>query len=232
VAHTAQMDFFKMAISYFPQFFSGKVIDIGSLDINGGPHALFSAREYVGVDLDKGPNVDVVSKGEDVALPSGHFDVSMSSECFEHNIGWQETLTNMRRMTRDGGLLIFSAATKGRAEHGTSRTDGGYSAPFIVSQGSDYYQNVGESEAIAAGGRLGMAEFWTVVEPLHHDLFFVGLTKDATAADLETLRRFRKNAEKQFGWGYFRAEGLRVDKGFATNVLLHKLTVLRRSLRP
>ena len=80
-------------------------MDIGSLEINGGPHLMLKAQEYVGVDLAKGFNVNLVSRGEDVALPSNYFDASISSECFEHNPNWRSTLHNMTRMTRRGGLL-------------------------------------------------------------------------------------------------------------------------------
>ena len=117
MAHTDQIQFFQQVIQHFPGFFSGKVIDIGSNDINGGPHKYVNASEYVGVDLGPGTNVNLVSRGEEVQLPSGYFDVAMSSECFEHAPTWRAILLNMIRMTRPGGLVAFSCATTGRPEH-------------------------------------------------------------------------------------------------------------------
>ena len=213
MSHPAQLDFFAMADSFFPDHFAGRVIDIGSLDINGGPHRNISPREYVGVDLAEGPNVNLVSRGEDVDFPSGYFDVAMSSECFEHNPNWRETFRNMYRLTRPGGLVIFSCATWGRPEHGTTRSDGGYSAPFVVEQGSEYYENVAELSALAVSARLGFSEMWTLVEPAHCDLFFAGIRKGGDARSLITMRNFHKEAGLTFRGGYFPgAEKERTDK--------------------
>jgi SAM-dependent methyltransferase len=136
------MEFFKVVFEVFPEHVAGSVIDIGSLDINGGPHRLISPSRYVGVDLGEGPNVDLVERGEELGFASAEFDVSMSSECFEHNPHWRATLHNMVRMTKPGGLIVFTCATTGRAEHGTSRSDGGASAPLATQIGQEYYHNV------------------------------------------------------------------------------------------
>lgn len=202
MAHSAQMKFFELVYKYFPEHFQGRVIDIGSLDINGGPHQLFTAKQYVGVDLAPGPNVDLVSRGEDVDFPSGSFDVAMSSECFEHNENWQASFINMHRLTRPGGLVIFSCATLGRPEHGTSRSDGGFSAPFVVKEGSEYYRNVSELRAVTAAARLPFSMFWTLLEPLHCDLFFVGIKRGSTPRAKATLQEFRRDADKTFSKGY------------------------------
>lgn len=110
------MLFFGDVVAAFPGHFAGRVLDIGSLDINGGPHTLFTSAEYVGVDLGSGPNVTHVGRGEDLTLPDGRFDVAMSSECFEHNRAWRATVSNMIRMTRRGG----SSSSRLRAPVGPS----------------------------------------------------------------------------------------------------------------
>lgn len=230
MAHSAQLDFFAMAASFFPEHFAGRVIDIGSLDINGGPHQNISPKEYVGVDLAEGPNVDLVSRGEDVALPSGYFDVAMSSECFEHNPKWRETFRNMHRLTRPGGLVIFSCATRGRPEHGTTRSDGGYSAPFVVAQGSEYYKNVSEFSALFVSARLGFSEMWTLVEPAHCDLFFAGIRKGADTSSLNIMRNFHNKAVLAFGDGYFPNSERGETKTFRALVRWHKLLGPMRSL--
>jgi len=202
MSHAAQMEFFRSATVFFSGFFAARVIDIGALDINGGPHSLFSAAHYVGVDIGPGLNVDLVSRGEDVDLPTGSFDVAMSSECFEHNPEWRSTFQNMVRLTRPGGLVIFSCATEGRKEHGTSRSDGGRAAPLAVDLGQEYYQNV-PAGAVRDVVRPGdFARWFIATEPHHHDLFFVGLKSGANRADISSLSKFERLIRWKFTRGY------------------------------
>lgn len=88
--------------------------------------------------------MDVVCEGNKLDHPDGTYDVTVSGECFEHNPYWAETLTNMYRMTKSGGLLIFSCATTGRFEHGTKRTSP--MSPGSQSIGWDYYLNLTERD--------------------------------------------------------------------------------------
>jgi SAM-dependent methyltransferase len=169
------MYFFKSCIDSFPELFSGKVIDIGALDINGGPHRLLISSEYEGVDVAEGKNVTLVSKGEDVDRQSNYFDVSMSSECFEHNPSWRATLYNMIRMTKPLGLVVFSCASNGRPEHGTSRSDGGSAAPLTVQQGQEYYQNVSRSMVLSVLDQSQFQEFRIYRNLKSCDLYFIGI---------------------------------------------------------
>jgi cyclopropane fatty-acyl-phospholipid synthase-like methyltransferase len=69
------------------------------------------------------------------------FDVVISCECFEHDKHWKKTFQKMTDLVREGGLVIFSCATIGRPEHGTSRASP-IDAPFT----NDYYQNLREED--------------------------------------------------------------------------------------
>jgi hypothetical protein len=187
VAHESQMRFFTDVVAAFPAHFAGRVLDVGSLDINGGPHELFSSAEYVGVDLAPGPNVTDVARGEKLEFPDGHFDVAMSSECFEHNPQWPATLRNMVRMTRASGLVAFSAASTGRREHGTSRSDGGFAAPLAVAVGQEWYCNLTVSavESVVAGS--GLQGQVCLVNRETSDLLFLAVTSPATSRDLDSV---------------------------------------------
>nr|MDJ1018497.1 methyltransferase domain-containing protein [Paracoccaceae bacterium] len=111
--------------------------------------SLFSDCDYTGTDVAGGAGVDhVVAGGAGVDhvvagqladYPTGAFDAVISCECLEHNPWWRETLANMFRMTREGGLVITTCAGPGRPEHGTTRTNPKLS-PHTV--GWDYYDNV------------------------------------------------------------------------------------------
>jgi SAM-dependent methyltransferase len=138
VSHPWQLDFVASVKDKHPEFFSNtKVLEVGSLDINGSIRMFFSDCDYTGVDLGPGRGVDLIGKGEELPCPDGSFDVTASCECFEHNEKWVETFTNMVRMTRPGGLVFFTCATTGRPEHGTRRTTPG-DAPYCT----DYYKNL------------------------------------------------------------------------------------------
>jgi SAM-dependent methyltransferase len=138
VSHSWQLDFVGAIKKSYPEFFTNaKVLEVGSLDINGSIRLFFENCDYLGVDLGEGRGVDMVAKGEELDFPDGAFDTTASCECFEHNEKWAKTFQNMVRMTRPGGLVFFTCATTGRPEHGTRRTTP-QDAPFC----GDYYRNL------------------------------------------------------------------------------------------
>ncbi|MCX5774543.1 MAG: methyltransferase domain-containing protein [Fusobacteria bacterium] len=149
MAHNEQREFCMQVKKNFPQYFKNStVLDIGSLDINGSNQALFETCVYFGVDIGDGRNVDIISKGHELALEGATFDVIISTECFEHDMYYKETLNNIYRMLKPGGLLIFTCATTGRPEHGTKRTETVQDAPLLsnFSEWSDYYKNLTEAD--------------------------------------------------------------------------------------
>jgi len=149
MCHMEQLVFFKKIQLRMPEYFEDtKVLEVGSLDINGSIRQFFKAKEYIGLDVGPGPGVDVVCEGQNFDYPDEYFDVTVSSECFEHNPFWLETFLNMVRMTRSGGLVAFSCASEGRKEHGTHRSEP-ESSPLTVFKGGDYwnyYRNLNEED--------------------------------------------------------------------------------------
>lgn len=183
MAHPEQAEFFSGVREHYPAAFdAARVLEVGSLDINGSVRDLFSNCDYTGVDLQLGPGVDLAVQGQLVGFPSGHFDTTISAECLEHNPYWRETVANMMRMTRPGGLVLISCATTGRLEHGTSRTNPDAS-PFTTAERWDYYENltVGDLEhSLYLEGWLADWSSW--VNFITRDLYFVGLRRDGEAA--------------------------------------------------
>lgn len=147
MAHTAQWDFIQMVKNRFPQNFADcRVLEVGSLDINGSVRHFFTNCFYIGLDVGPGSCVDIVCEGQNYNAPSESFDTIISCECFEHNPHWQETFANMIRLTKPGGMILFSCATEGRAEHGTIRTDSPAS-PLTIEKGwGEYYQNLTQKD--------------------------------------------------------------------------------------
>lgn len=139
MSHPQQLEFVASVRGLFPTYFeSRRVLEVGSLDINGTIRSYFSNCEYIGLDVGKGPGVDVVCQGQDYDAPDGSFDVAVSCEVMEHNPYWRETFENMVRVCRPGGLVIMTCASAGRAEHGTTRTSKAQ-APLLE---WEYYRNL------------------------------------------------------------------------------------------
>lgn len=146
MAHPQQRIFIGGLKDKYKNFFNNKkVLDIGSLNINGTMRDFFENCDYTGIDVGEGPGVDIVCQGQDYDAPNESYDVVCSSECFEHNPYWIETFENMIRMCKKGGLVFFTCATDGRAEHGTERTTPNCS-PLTVNMGWTYYRNLTEND--------------------------------------------------------------------------------------
>lgn len=143
MAHPVQQQFCEKVKRLFPKLFKGvKVIDIGSLDINGNNKYLFEKSEYVGLDIIEGKNVDVVSVAHEYDAPAESFDVVVSTNAMEHDMFYPRTLYKMVNLLRPGGLMFFSVAN-GWKEHGTSHTSPTQSATSQMSkEWAVYYKNL------------------------------------------------------------------------------------------
>jgi SAM-dependent methyltransferase len=174
MSHREQVEFFTSVHNRFPNKFTDKkIVEIGSLIINGTLRSIFRSPHYLGVDLENGPGVDVISRAHELTYADNTFDVALSAECFEHDEHWVKSFQKMLDMTKPEGMIVFSCATDGRPEHGTPRTDAG-SSPFTP----DYYKNLNEQdfrEHFDFDNSFSEYEF--SVESNHHDLYFWGILK-------------------------------------------------------
>lgn len=176
MSHAEQLAFFSaVAVANRTLLDGGRILEIGSYDVNGSMRGLFAgAADYVGVDLVSGPGVDRVVYGHEVAEPDGSYDAVLSGECFEHDPHFRETFANMVRLTRAGGLVSFTCASRGRPEHGTRRTlvtD----SPGSQAEGHDYYRNVtaADFDDVPLDDWFATHEFW--YQPTTFDLYFSGI---------------------------------------------------------
>lgn len=141
MAHIEQKKFFTKVKEKYPENFKKvRVIDCGSLDVNGSLKDLFEDSVYIGVDIANGKNVDVVSKIKDLNYKE-KFDTVVSGEMLEHDETWKESLEKMYGMAKPGALIAISCAGEGRPEHGTTKTTG---AKKIWGTSPDYYMNLTE----------------------------------------------------------------------------------------
>ncbi len=154
-----------------PFFFTGqRVLEVGSLCINGSVRDLFDDSEYTGIDLVPGPGVDQVIHVMGLMEPTNAFDVVVSTEALEHDRLWRDSLLRMFGLLKPGGLLLITCATDGRPEHGTAATDK-ESSPATL----DWYHNI------------SFRDFWGVINPAdwqdfifrirEDDLYFAGVKR-------------------------------------------------------
>jgi SAM-dependent methyltransferase len=170
MAHIEQQQFFEMVKSEFSGHFrNAKVLDVGSLDINGNNRDLFYGCEYIGIDLDDGPNVDLVTECHTAGFPLEFFDTVISGECFEHDRHFVESIKNIVRMLKSGGLFVMTCAGRNRPEHGTTRTET-ISSPFTT----DFYQNRTEQDFTSIPEFSGMKGLF-FEERNAHDLYYCGV---------------------------------------------------------
>lgn len=144
MSHKEQLNYVKSVKDLFPgQFANSKVLEVGSLNINGSVRSFFEGCEYTGIDIGEGSGVDLVVGGHEYDAPTSSFDTVISCECFEHNPYWLETFVNMYRLCKPGGLIVMTCATIGRPEHGTTRSSPA-SSPLTLDW--DYYKNLTEED--------------------------------------------------------------------------------------
>ena len=174
MAHESQISFLLQVKASMPEKFKNcRVLDIGSLDLNGNNRYLFEDYKYLGVDIGYGNNVDLVCRGHEINDTHG-FDVVISTECFEHDEFWVETLKNMIKLTKSNGLMLFRCATTGRPEHGTTGTSPSDS-PFT----NGYYKNLTISDIdseINIRNYFKQYKFISQTNP-SCDLYFWGIKK-------------------------------------------------------
>lgn len=142
MAHEKMQNFILSIKEKFPSYFNNvRVLDIGSLDINGNNRIFFDRCDYIGVDIGEGKNVDVVSLGHEYNSDK-KFDVVITTELLEHDIFWKKTFLNGLNLLNNYGLYIFTCAGYGRPEHGTAKTDPN-SSPFTsdIKFWENYYEN-------------------------------------------------------------------------------------------
>jgi SAM-dependent methyltransferase len=97
-----------------------RVLEIGSLDVNGSVRSVFPGVPWVGIDRVAGRGVDVVMDGRESVHHYGHgaFDLVVCCEALEHDPRPWEVWRLFPRLLRPGGFLLVSTPTFGFGYHG------------------------------------------------------------------------------------------------------------------
>ena len=190
MAHPVQQEWCESVKTQHPHYFSKKrVLDVGSLDINGNNRCLFSTCDYIGLDVVPGKNVDVIGIAHEyiskimkyyTKLPDNFdtdtlFDVVLSTNALEHDMYWQKTLKNMFAVLKPSGLMFFSVANSW-PEHGTKRTTPSDSGTTQMGQvWENYYYNL---QPVDIEKTLDLEQFYRYnLSIFQNDLRFWGIKK-------------------------------------------------------
>ena len=170
--HRQARQFVESVKSKLPQYFKdSRVLEVGSLNINGSCRDMFTDCEYVGVDITEGEGVDIVGRFE-AQMVDPYFDVVYSTEALEHDQYWLVTFYDM--WWRCNGLIFFTCATTGRREHGTHDH-----SPDSSPGTNDYYMNLTEQDFRDSWLTLDemFSEFEFSTNEQSHDLYFWGICR-------------------------------------------------------
>ena len=94
------------------------VLEIGSRDVNGSIHSLFTG-EYLGIDRVPGPGVDLVIEARDYDGEE-YYGLCVSAEALEHAYLPMDIIACAARALRPGGLFVITCAGPDRPVHGAN----------------------------------------------------------------------------------------------------------------
>jgi len=157
-----------------PRFFYGmRVLEMGSLNVNGTIRDLFIEPEYTGVDVIAGRGVDVIGTFHEIDFADKRFDVVCSANALEHDMHFDKTLPRMYELLVPGGLMFISACYK-FAEHGTVKCNPWASGTAqLEGEWADYYKNITPDD-IKKHFKYEMFR-WYMLCTYHQDIQFVGI---------------------------------------------------------
>ena len=205
------------------------VLEIGSLDVNGNIRNLFNfTNDYTGIDLEKGPNVDIVLDGTDIDKLNKNFDIIISCECFEHAKNWKIIFKKMCEISKPDSFIVVSVASTGRVEHGTERS-GNWQSP---GNKDDYYLNLTQKDFTKNFNLKNIFSNYFFFYNLNsYDLYFVGIKGfEEKKSDIDILENElkilfkRKKLRKLLVYVYSKliSENLRQNIFFMKKRLINK----------
>ena len=130
----------------------GKVLEVGSLDVNGSVRHFY--KDYIGIDLREGKGVDLVYKDK-IPFDDETFDKVLYLETMEHDLYFWKTIEEMVRVLKKGGKLIITARGYGFPKHDFPNDFYRFSDQSLVRLMLDHLTEVVVTEETGDGGVFG-----------------------------------------------------------------------------
>jgi len=100
-----------------------KVLEVGSCDVNGSLRPIIESwgpAEYIGVDIIKGPGVDMICDVKDLVKTFGKekFGLIIATELLEHVRDWKRAISNIKNVCQREGVVLITTRSYGKGYHG------------------------------------------------------------------------------------------------------------------
>ncbi|MDD5007575.1 MAG: class I SAM-dependent methyltransferase [Syntrophorhabdaceae bacterium] len=116
--HIGNQEFLNFLRNTYPNHFHrARVLELGSLNVNGTCRTAFTECEYVGIDIADGPDVDIVVAAKNTLFVPEQFDTLISMSMIEHDPTWRESLAHNMQWLRRGGLFAICYGGEGNCPH-------------------------------------------------------------------------------------------------------------------
>lgn len=116
--HLSSYETMKNFLTNFDTDKSLKVLDVGSLAMDNTLtyKSLMSVNwKYIGLDISKGPNVDVVTENPyRYPFDDNYFDIIISGQCMEHVPEIWSWMNELYRLLKPGGYICIIAPSTGK----------------------------------------------------------------------------------------------------------------------
>lgn len=142
-----------------------RVVEVGGRNINGGIRDLVTADEYICVDLEPGPDVDVVADCREWS-PPGPADLVLCLEVLEHAPDPAGVVFAATGYLRSGGRFVLTCAGPGRAPHS------GHDGMHVRSD--EHYANIDPADLVAWLKAAGIDDGWVEYAPASCDVYATG----------------------------------------------------------
>ena len=113
--HPSARRFIASAVADHPPH--GRVLECGSLNVNGGVRELFDGCWYTGIDYREGLGVDLIATCHALPFPDASFAWVVCSSMLEHDERPWLSAAEMLRVLKPGGQLVVTAPGFGWPRH-------------------------------------------------------------------------------------------------------------------
>ena len=134
-----------------------RIVEVGACDVNGSLRPIIeswgSPAQYVGVDITKGPGVDIICNAENIHDIFGieSFDIVIATELLEHVKHWRRVISNIKNVCKTSGKILITTRSKGFKYHGYPHDFWRYELDDFKEIFSDYEIITLENDPIAPG---------------------------------------------------------------------------------